>query len=205
MLPSYEISPIQFWIWLAILIPLSVIRWRRTQSVAHLFFFFVFWVYLFILVALTIAPLPSTGFVFVPWAQEPLNDILGRINLTPFDFGGLFAASPRVILDNLAGNILLTLPFGFGINFLSRVPFRRALWLALAVGLGLESAQLTLGLAFGGYRVVDINDALLNAMGVLIGFSLFRVFAWMYLAITRWFNLRHKGVLAYILNCARQS
>jgi glycopeptide antibiotics resistance protein len=33
----------------------------------------------------------------------------------------------------------------------------------------------------GAYRGVNINDVLLNAVGVLIGYGIFRVFTWLYL------------------------
>ena len=45
----------------------------------------------------------------------------------------------------------------------------------------LETAQLGVSLLIGAaYRSVDINDVLLNAAGVLLGYALFRGCAWGY-------------------------
>jgi len=61
---------------------------------------------------------------------------------------------------NIVDNILLTIPFGFGINFLARVRPKGIFWLAPAVGLGLELAQLCISLlSRSGSRASDINDA----------------------------------------------
>ncbi len=72
--------------------------------------------------------------------------------------------------------ILLTVPFGFGICFLTSLRGKRLFTLALLTGLALEGVQLFIGLAAGYYyHSVDINDVLLNALGVLVGSGLFRM------------------------------
>jgi glycopeptide antibiotics resistance protein len=78
----------------------------------------------------------------------------------------------------------LTVPFGFGAGLIFRMPAKRIPWLAAAAGLSLETAQLAISLLIGAvYRGIDINDVMLNALGVLIGYSVFRVFAWLYKAV----------------------
>ncbi len=196
----FEFFSYPFLFVLAILIPLLIVRWRRTHSASHLFFFAIFWIYLTILASMTIFPIRYAG--FEGWFKEPVSQILARINLVPFDFGRLFELSPRIIFDNLAGNVLLTMPFGFGVSFVSQVSFKRALWLSLAVGLGLETAQLAISLIIGGYRSVDINDSLLNAAGVLVGYGLFRMFSWVYLALIKKLGIRPKGIFAYVFEVA---
>ena len=55
---------------------------------------------------------------------------------------------------------------------------------SIFLGLGLEIAQLLLSLALRyPYRVVDINDAMFNAFGVILGYGLFKLFAGLYLLI----------------------
>ena len=52
---------------------------------------------------------------------------------------------------------------------------RRMLWLALGVGLSTEAAQLAVSLLIGaGYHSIDINDTLLNAVGVMVGYGLYQ-------------------------------
>lgn len=140
----------------------------------------LFWLYLVALVGLTLFPIPIEA---AGESHLPASDVLIRVNLIPFDFGGLFELHPNVIRRELVGNILLTVPFGLGFPLLSRIHARVVPWLALTVGLAIETAQLLVSLAIGSaYRGVDINDVLLNATGVLIGYGLFWILTWLYLA-----------------------
>ncbi len=163
---------------LAILAAILFIFRQRGRRPAYLFCFSLFWLYLLLIVSMIVFPIPLPQ--ALGWTRQPAAHILSRVNLAPFSFGGLFSSSPRVIFDNLVGNILLTLPFGLGIPFLARLPARRIPWLAAAVGLSLEASQLLVSLAIGSaYRGIDINDVLLNAGGVLLGYGFFRIFAWL--------------------------
>ena len=106
---------------------------------------------------------------------------------------------PELCVRAIIDNIFLTIPFGFGLNFLARVKPRNFLWLAVAVGLGFEFTQLVLSIAFrSGYRAVDINDVLLNATGILLGYALFRAFAWATIKVTEHFCIKHKRLFADI-------
>lgn len=103
-------------------------------------------------------------------------------------------------------NIVLTIPFGFGINFLVRIKPIRFVWLAPAVGFGFEFSQLVISLVFrSGFRTSDINDVMLNAIGVLIGYTLFRVFALAYLKIADHFQLKSKWLFADIYDITFQT
>ena len=98
-------------------------------------------------------------------------------NYIPFYFGECSIHS--LCMQGILQNILLTIPFGFGINFLVQIKPGNILWLALAAGLGLELSQLLITLSFNsGFRAFDINDILLNATGVMLGYVLFRAFSW---------------------------
>lgn len=133
----------------------------------------LFWFYLLALVGLTLFPIPILD---APENRQAVAQILARVNLIPFNFGSLFELNPNIVRYELAGNILLSIPFGLGFPFLVQVRVRMIPWLALAVGLGIETAQLLISLAIGAvYRSVDINDVLLNAVGVMVGYGIFRV------------------------------
>lgn len=56
-------------------------------------------------------------------------------------------------------NILLTIPFGFEISFITKVNFKKAAILGLLLGVLLESLQLIVALVVGfTFRYVDAND-----------------------------------------------
>jgi len=122
-----------------------------------------------------------------------------NINFIPFSFGSCFDYLPEICLRTIYENILLTIPFGFGISFIARIKPQNIIWLAVAVGLTFEIIQLLISLIVrNSFRSVDINDVILNTIGVLVGYAVFRVFGWLYFAITEKFEIRHKNVFAYV-------
>ena len=157
--------------------------WRRKHNWLYLLFFSVFWVYLLAAVQAVFFPFvinTDRGAVFTP-----------SVNLIPFYFGSCFTNMPGLCARGLLENILLTMPFGFGLNFLVRVKPRNFIWIAIAVGVGFELAQLVISYVFkSSFRSVDINDAILNATGVLLGYGVFRVFAWAYLKVGKRFRVK---------------
>lgn len=75
--------------------------------------------------------------------------------------------------------------------------------MAVAVGVGIETTQLILSVVLGGvYRSVDINDVLMNAIGVLIGYGFFRVFSWLYVANAERVKIKLEGLFAYVYTVA---
>ncbi len=175
--------------------------WRRKHRLVYLFCFSLFWLYVLMLTAVVFFPIwLSDKWPANITAQNALL-ILSHMNLIPLNFGDLFSSNPTVIFEQLVGNVVVTLPFGFGLPFLTRVSTRRMLWTALSVGLALEGMQLILMLlqVIAGYgHAVDINDTLLNALGVLVGYGLFRGFAWLYLAVDQKLAIPHRGVFIYL-------
>ncbi|MCI9058087.1 MAG: VanZ family protein [Oscillospiraceae bacterium] len=123
----------------------------------------LFWMYCGGMAAVTLFPGPG-------W----LLDILRGADHVPlFDLGGLdrrVSLLPFSDLDsgfNLAGNIVMFLPFGFLTALLWRGwTWKRALFLGLAITAGIECWQIFVG------RYFDIDDIILNALGVLSGYLL---------------------------------
>ncbi|GAP16024.1 glycopeptide antibiotics resistance protein [Longilinea arvoryzae] len=175
---------------------------RRKRSASSLFFIAVFWIYLCFLIGATLFPIdlsPDTR----AWmrSQAGFSD---RMNLIPFYFGP-FGSLWRS-RDMLLSNILLTVPFGFGIGFVARVRPRDLRWLPLAVGFGIEGAQFGVGLLLGyPYRVLDINDTLMNALGVVAGYGLF----WLLARLMLWLDARNgsrlKGLAGEMVLAAERS
>ncbi|WP_370000428.1 VanZ family protein [Paenibacillus sp. RC84] len=96
-------------------------------------------------------------------------------------------------------NILLSVPFGFGLPFLRKVSFKRMLLAGVMFGLAIEGAQLVLSLLIrAAYRTVDVNDVLLNFIGVMVGYGCYRLFA----AIVRGISPDKKRGLAALLDTA---
>ena len=167
---DYEVSII----FLVIFAIHLVVFYLRKYSFPRILFFIIFYIYLVALISKTLFPirvsseyLDSTGIK---------SGYFSPINLKPFYFGA--STRLRLIIYGIVANIFLTIPFGFGINFVARVKAKAFYWIPFAVGLGIEVTQLIISLIIKHYyRVIDINDVIMNAIGVLIGYAFFRIFS----------------------------
>ncbi len=123
----------------------------------------LFWVYCGGLAALLLMPdwYDFEWILFYPTVQVPFFR-LGSVNLVPFQTWD----DPLVFL----GNLLVLIPFGLFAALLWRgSTWRRALVLGLVVSLFVECWQLLVGRAF------DIDDLLLNTIGAMLGYGLWRL------------------------------
>ncbi len=186
-----------FLIGLVILSVLLLVLWRRKHDLSYLFCFSAFWVYLMLVLKETIFPIPlgcgGSSYIFRV-----------SVNWIPFYFGDRAAA--EAILRGVVLNTLLTLPFGFGISFVMRVRFWDMLWQPLSVGLGIEALQLVISaIVHCGYRVIDVNDVIFNASGVLIGYVLFLICAGLYYWAIRALDIQPRGLAAYFYKVAARA
>ena len=182
--------------------------WHKEHSWPSMFFLVFFWVYILVVLAMIFFPIR----IHQEWPSNitPQNILgtLSRVNLIPFNFGGLLNANSSVIFEQLIGNILLTLPFGFGLPFLVRVPGRRIFWLALISGLALEGIQLLimlLGMISAYGHTIDVNDACLNSIGVLVGYGLYISFAWCYRALISRFRVPTNTMIRFLNKITMQN
>jgi glycopeptide antibiotics resistance protein len=183
---------------IAILVILLLFFGRQTRSLWYLLFFSVFWIYLLYVVSVIVFPIS-------PLPEESWRAFRPNINLIPFYFGSC-DTMPELCLRGVIENVLLTMPFGFGISFITRVKSRDLLWLAPLVGIMFEAIQFIVSLMFRSpFRVADINDVILNAAGTFIGYGIFRIFGWLYVSITQNFGINNQYVFAYIYEVVRPS
>ena len=143
-----------------------------------------FAVYVVVLVALLYTPFPLP-----PWTRMPEGSLdsyrpwpFPWVNIVPFETIGI---AFRYGLDwqpgrVLVGNVLAFAPFGV---FLPVIwPGRHSLVsvaaAGLAISLAVETLQLALSLVLGTpYRVADIDDVIINVLGVALGYGLYRLIA----------------------------
>ena len=201
---TLEFFPYPLLIGIVILIVILAILWSRKHRLSYLFCFSVFWIYVLLVVNVTLFPMPIPGNGGEMESRQSVIYILSHVNLIPFYYGEYSNLGPfYVFLREIVANIVLTAPFGFGISFIVRFKARNVFYLAVAVGVVIETTQLVLSVVLGSaYRGVDINDVLMNAIGVLIGYGFFRVFSWLYVSITERVKIELKGLFAYVYTVA---
>jgi glycopeptide antibiotics resistance protein len=112
---------------------------------------------------------------------------VGPANLIPFKSILPFLLGEKGFLIaflNIAGNIVALVPLGFFIPLVfSRINWKKIVVVAIASGLLIESTQLLLRIG-----IFDIDDILLNGLGVIIGFWKYNLYSG--------FSKRTKQVLA---------
>ena len=167
--------PVPFLIGLAVLAGFWIHWFRRGRPPVYRLALPLFGLYLLLLIDAVVFPIPLHPGPGPVLTGQNISFTLSRVNLIHLDFGNPISQS--YLFTQLVQNILLTVPFGFGINFLARLRARDFLWLAAATGCAAEASQLLVSIFIVGglYRSVDINDVLLNAGGVLLGYGLFRI------------------------------
>lgn len=158
---------IRFAVLMAVFLPVYILVRRPWRSKgAREWQLMLFWLITFALLTLALEG---------DWRApgEMLSDAVRRlrtgesINFVPLrTVSGFFADfDPDRFLVNIVGNIIMFMPWGFGLVQLwesNRKPLRVA-GLSLAITLFIESCQLFIG------RAVDIDDLILNFLGSVLG------------------------------------
>lgn len=184
-----------FLIWFVSLVIILIVLWMQKKGFSYLLFFAIFWIYLMGVVSVVVFPFPIDS-------SNPNFRL--SVNLVPFNFGSCFDYLPEACFKTIHENILLTIPFGFAINFIAFIRSRNIVWLAVAVGLVFEFSQLVISLTFRtSFRSVDVNDVILNATGVLIGYSIFKIFGWLYAVVIYKFQFQPRHIFADIYDIVR--
>ncbi|PEJ60539.1 VanZ family protein [Bacillus sp. AFS002410] len=172
-----------------LLMILFVLKVKFKKDIVYLFFFSIMFIYLCSVINYTQFPI---------MAYQHLRDIIGQhvfrnmnlvplINLTKQDF--------RISLLN----VLMTLPFGFGLPFITKGTLKKIAIAGLLIGVIIESLQGLIGL-LNGYtdRVIDINDVIFNFTGTLIGYSIFKVFSYLFKLSIKKANIKLNSLLKHI-------
>ncbi len=92
-------------------------------------------------------------------------------NVTLFKEIFRYELGSNMFLRNVIGNIVLFIPLGFFLSYFLRMKKFIVLFLmVLLISLSIETTQLIIG------RVFDIDDLLLNLIGGIIGYYIYRMF-----------------------------
>lgn len=142
---------------------------------------FLLSVYLLLLIGVTLFPID------IIWGENFRETSVG-INLIPFKaiihsiknigVGGFSAAFDiKLLLRNVGGNTLLLLPLGILAPVLWKKfrSLKSCFILGIITSLSIEFLQLIEGLLKLGFRIVDIDDLILNVLGLVIGYSLYKI------------------------------
>lgn len=95
----------------------------------------------------------------------------GTNNFIPFKEMFRYDIGSYKFYKNIIGNIVLFLPYGFFVsNYLDSKKIFRPIVLGIIVSFTIEAVQYYIG------RVFDIDDIILNVIGAMLGYLVYRLF-----------------------------
>ncbi len=190
-----------FYIGIVIILLSALVIARRKKNYSFLFFYGLFTFYLLNVIKYTLFPIPIDPRVIAIHAG-PTIDFMKGMNFIPFNYtsiGNLF--SRQVVL-----NVLLAIPFGFGIPFLTRIDLKKIIILGALFGVIIELLQLSISLMLGfPYRYVDINDVINNFTGAILGFLFFKIFSRLFIVSVDKLKITRDSFTEYIYNICSSS
>ena len=145
-----------------LIIGISIALLLRKRTFGIMFWSF-FYIYIIMVLGLTLFPLPY---------QEVESMYPAPNNLIPFQSIGsmLQRGISYTALVQIGGNVMIAIPYGLLLYILSCKKGIQRLLAALGFPLTIELLQLLVGKIIGlNYRSFDIDDILLNTIGVYVG------------------------------------
>lgn len=129
---------------------------------------------------------------YLIWFRElgDVQDVL-QINLTPFETIQLYMRAYRqetlsleIIIVNLVGNVVMMFPLGFWLYYKPYHWYKKLLFI-IFIPVLFEGGQFMLHQLHMVSRSVDIDDWILNSLGIYLGLLLSKIHAYV---LTRFFD-----------------
>lgn len=140
--------------------------------------FFAIYILVVIKVIIFKYPVEALLAIAASWRRGVIFEGLGTANFTPFKTIKMYIdyAYKLNSVENLAGNVLVFVPFGFLFPFVAREGERFSVMLlnAFVFVMGIEVFQL-----FSAFGAFDVDDILLNCLGAALGFGVYRLMRFM--------------------------
>ena len=168
---------------------------KKRKGFVYLLFFTVFYIYLYKVLDYTLIQFQSLLLLqyFLPNLMLRGVDAGRTLNLIPLVTLRLVDVKTSLL------NVLMMMPFGFGLPFITNFRFKRVVGAGLLLSISIEFLQFITGfIANTSFRIADVNDLIFNTAGVAIGFILFVAFVRIYRRMSRNWKMRANPVLRYI-------
>ncbi|MBB5174198.1 VanZ family protein [Texcoconibacillus texcoconensis] len=167
------------------------LRKIKSESIVYIMFFCIYYIYILFVLAYTQFPIYLTTPPELAMSAEELLSY--NVNLTPDILSIL--SEPGIL------NVVMTVPFGFGLCFLKQVSLKKIILWGFSFSFILESLQLiNMMITRYSFRSFDINDLLFNTLGAVIGYLLFILFAKSFLKIVKRWDIGLGNINEYIYN-----
>jgi glycopeptide antibiotics resistance protein len=179
-------------IWIGII---TFLRVKKKKSFVYLLFFTIFYVYFYKVLDYTLFQIQSLLLLkyFSPNLILKGQTAGKSLNLIP-----LVTLTLQDLTTSLL-NILLFVPFGFGLPFITNLPMKKIVIFGALFSIAIEFLQWVTGfLANITFRIADINDVIFNTVGAATGYILFIAFMRIYRQIYQNWGVSANPILRYI-------
>jgi len=166
---------------------------RRDANRPRLLCVALFTIYTVEVIKQILFPIPVDGLIAQDFATIPFWSFTNWVPLRDL-------LSEAVDQRQILLNVVVGIPFGFGAWFVMRQPnIVKVAGIGLAASLLAEALQAIIGSQVGFmYRVVDVNDVILNLAGILLGIGLFLVFRRLFKGVDRWIGHPDGNYWSYV-------
>lgn len=146
-------------------------------------FYLLFWVYLIIAAKILVFRYPLTDILRL-WDKRVITFGLSSANFIPFKTIKMYIRyrSSLNSFANLFGNLFILTPLGILLPFAWKK--KHSIFLITAVGFLVSMAVETLQLVLG-VGAFDVDDLILNTLGVIVGYVLYKIGELLYRAINK--------------------
>jgi glycopeptide antibiotics resistance protein len=168
---------------------------KKKKSLIYLIFFTIFYIYIVKVLDYTLFQFQSLILLKYFMPNLILNgQTAGKaVNLIP-----LITLTPQDLKTSLL-NILLLIPFGFGLPFIVNFRMKKIVVMGTLFSIVIEFLQFITGfMAKITFRIADINDVIFNTLGVAIGYILFVGFVRNYRRMSHNWEISANPILRYI-------
>ncbi len=147
---------------------------KKVTSKRFLRFLFALYILAVIKVIIFKYPFEQLRALADTWRKDVILEGLGTANFVPFHTIKMYIEYAHKLnsVENLAGNILVFVPFGFlfPLVFQEDRRFSAMFVNAFTFVLGIETFQL-----FSAFGAFDVDDILLNCLGASLGFWIYKM------------------------------
>jgi glycopeptide antibiotics resistance protein len=173
----------------------TFLRLKKEKSLVYLIFFTIFCGYLFKVLDYALFQFQSLLLLKYFMPNLILNGQTAGKNMSLIP---LVTLTPQDLKTSLL-NILLLVPFGFGLPFITNLRMKKIVVTGVLFSIVIEFLQLVTGfMAKITFRIADINDVIFNTVGVAIGYILFVGFVRIYRHISHNWKISANPILRYI-------
>lgn len=153
---------------IVILVVVELILFIRKNKITRNIIIGLLIMYITLALSVTLFPIPFQEMYESGYTHNfiPFKSIISSID-----------AGIRPFISSVLGNIVLTMPFGFLMTILAKnKSFKMMIIYIVCFSLAIEALQFCIGLVVGyWYRNVDIDDLILNTIGGIIGWGIYKI------------------------------